>query len=198
MLPDDLYLLSLQAERVRLAIIKIASVKHNKITLSLTQKQYTQDGTIAASQHLPLRQEFVYSLCIAEQLGVLKSIEHIAKSLHESRQPESSLLSLATVEESLEAVSLTGSTCNSLEEEGQKLKDSEPMKMTEDDKSRKDTVCKDTSFTSGPKEKLKSSDFKSETVDSKIKSKAAATDIVTDSGSKKFRYHGAGEGSFLT
>ena len=37
---------------------------------------------MATSQRLPLRSEFVHSLCIAEQLGVLKSIENIAKSLH--------------------------------------------------------------------------------------------------------------------
>jgi hypothetical protein len=145
---------------------------------------------------LPLRQEFVYSLCIAEQLGVLRSIEHIAKSLHERSHPAgSSLSSLATVEESLQAVSSTGS--NSLEDESQNfIKDSEPKKLTEDDTSRKDTACKDGSCTSGPNEKLESSDSKSETVDSKTK--AAATGVAIDSGSKKFRFYGAGEGSFFT
>ncbi len=143
---------------------------------------------------MPLRQEFGHSLCIAEQLGVLSSIEHIAKSLHERSHPAgSSLFSLAAVEESLQAVSSTGS--NSLEEESQKLKDSEPIKLTEDDTSRKDTACEDGSFTSA-NEKLESSDPKNETVNSKTK--AVATGVAIDSGCKKFRYYGAGVGSFFT
>lgn len=46
-----------------------------------------QDGSIASSQYLSLRSEFVHSLCIADQLGVLKSIKHIAKTLHAGSQP---------------------------------------------------------------------------------------------------------------
>lgn len=88
---------------------------------------------------------------------------------------------------SLEAISSTGSSSLG---DGRNLKDSEPIKMTEDDTSQKDSTCEDKSCTSGPNEELKSS--KSETVDSKMK---AAT---TDGGSKKFRYYGAGVGTFLT
>ena len=98
------------------------------------------------------------------------------------------------MEESLQTVNLTGSS-TSPEEESQKLKDSEPKNLTEDDTSRKDTACKDESCTSGSNEKLKSS---SETVDSKTK--AAATGVGIDSRSKTstLRYYGAGVGSFLT
>ena len=47
-----------------------------------------QDGSIDFSQNpLPLRLELVHSLCIAEQLGVLESIKHIAKEIHERDQP---------------------------------------------------------------------------------------------------------------
>ena len=38
-----------------------------------------------------MRSEFVYSLCIAEQLGVLKSIEHLAKTLQARGPPLSPL-----------------------------------------------------------------------------------------------------------
>ena len=48
---------------------------------------YIQDGSVLSSLCLPLRLEFVYSLCIADQLGVLKSIEHIAKTLHRKAHP---------------------------------------------------------------------------------------------------------------
>ena len=98
------------------------------------------------------------------------------------------------MEESLQTVNLTGST--SPEEESQKLKDSEPKNLIEDDASQKDTTCKDESCTSGSNEKLKSSDSKSETVDSKTK--AGATGVAIDSRSKTLRYYGAGVGSFLT
>lgn len=159
---------------------------------------HTQDGTIAASQRLPLRQEFVHSLCIAEQLGVLRSIEHIAKSLHGRRQPGSPS-SMATVEANLEAISTTDNS--SILEDGQKLNEcvhpegvAEPTKASKDDTSQKDSDSEEKSCTSRPNEKLSSS--KSDTVDSKMK--AAATGVVTESGSKKLRYYGAGVGTFLT
>ena len=176
----------------------LASVKCNDVHYysSCTQNfWHTQDGTIATSQHLPLRQEFVHSLCIAEQLGVLKSIEHIAKSLHERSQPGrgSSISSMATVEASLEAIGLTDS--NSLEE-SENCKDSEPAKMAEDETSWRDTACKDEPSNSGPIiDKLKSS--QSETVDSKLKP-AAATIAAIDGGTMVFKYYGAGVGTFLT
>ena len=157
---------------------------------------FIQDGTIATSQHLPLRQEFVHSLCIAEQLGVLKSIEHIAKSLHEQSQPGRglSLSSMATVEASLEAIGLTGS--NSLEE-SKNCKDSETTKMTEDETSWRDTACKDEPSNSGPIiEKLKSS--QSETVATDSKLKPAATIAAIDGRTTEFKYYGVGVGSFLT
>ena len=96
------------------------------------------------------------------------------------------------MEASLEAIRLTGSS--SLED-GKKLKDSESTKMTEDDTNQKDSTCEDKSCISGPNDKLNNSSER-ETVDSKMK--AAATGIAIDSGSKKFRYYGAGVGTFLT
>ena len=169
------------------------TIPHSKF-IKIFLLRCTQDGSIAAAQRLPLRQEFVHSLCIADQLGVLRSIEHIAQERSHRAGPSPS--SVATVEESLQTVNLTGST--SPEEESQKLKDSEPKNLTEDDASQKDTACKDESCTSGSNEKLKSSDSKSETVDSKTK--AAATGVGIDSRSKTstLRYYGAGVGSFLT
>ena len=47
-----------------------------------------QDGSVDSSQQCPLRLELVHSLCIADQLGVLKSIEHIARTLHAENQPQ--------------------------------------------------------------------------------------------------------------
>ena len=147
---------------------------------------------------MPLRQEFVHSLCIADQLGVLRSIEHITKTLHKKSHPsESPLSSLATVEESLQAVSLAGPGSNS-PEESQKFKDSDPTKLTEDDVSQKDTACEDESCTSRSNEKLKSSNSKNETVDLETKAASAATGVAIDSRSKTLRYYGAGVGSFLT
>lgn len=45
------------------------------------------DGIDCCHEAVPLRYEFVHSLCIADQLGVLESIKHIAATHHEMNRP---------------------------------------------------------------------------------------------------------------
>ena len=45
------------------------------------------DGIDCCHEPVPLRYEFVHSLCIADQLGVLESIKHIAATHHEMNRP---------------------------------------------------------------------------------------------------------------
>ena len=132
----------------------------------------------------------------------MKSIEHIAKTLHGRSQP---LSSMATVEASLEAISTTDN--NSLED-GQKLEDhvhpeggktkdmideTEPS-VSEGDMNQRDADCEEKSCSNRPNEKLNLSKS-DESVDSKMKT--AATNTVIDSGSRKLRYYGMGTGTFL-
>ena len=49
-----------------------------------------QDGKSDCLEHLYLREEFVGSLCIADKLGVLRSITVIAKRMHSSQSYSSS------------------------------------------------------------------------------------------------------------
>ena len=125
----------------------------------------------------------------------MKSIEHIAKTLHERSQP---LSSMATVEASLEAISTTDN--NSLEDvhpERGKTKDvmdeTEP-RVSEGDTNQRDTDCEEKSCSDRPNEKLNLSKS-DESVDSKMKT--AATNTAIDSGSRKLRYYGTGAGTFL-
>ena len=49
---------------------------------------HLQNGSIDTSCALALRTEFVHTMCMAQQLGFLKSIEHIARELHSKNAPQ--------------------------------------------------------------------------------------------------------------
>ena len=151
-----------------------------------------QDGRVATSQRLPLREEFVHSMCMADQLGVLKSIEHIAKTLHATTQTQAAGGDRTDCHRQ-EDRDLTTRVSDLVETDQLvpgRLEDSsqlqEEVHLDETEKCDKDSIKPKSSVDQDSNSKNRTSVKTSATADSAINSTA-----------KGLRFHGVGAGTFI-
>ena len=148
-----------------------------------------QDGSIAVSQHLPLREEFVHSLCIADQLGVLRSIEHIVRTLH------------ARTGTQTDARASTETDCESSDHEDQRGEGNDLMtRMDELDLGEHDTKHRDVSEKRDEETvKHKAPLDQDGSSINRTGATSTATSAINSSSSagKKLRFYGVGTGTFF-
>ena len=165
----------------------------------------------------------VHSLCIADQLGVLKSIEHIAKTLHTENQPppppyvsypkpirqgsnsELASNSVTTGKAHLEAVG-TADKCkdNAWSEESKEAEHSNsatPLQPCHMDTGPEQgaTVSKPLVERDGLRRRRKGEERESKAVDLDSEEKVESDAVTTIDTSETFRnvYYGVGAGTFL-
>ena len=150
---------------------------------ALLYTTYMQDGSVATSQRLPLREEFVHSLCIADQLGVLRSIEHIARTLHARTCTQTD-----------------ASTCTKTDRESSEDKQEGEKDLTtclnEVDLGENTSKPRDVSE-KGDEETVKQKAPLDQDSSSINRTDATATSAINSSGGKKLRFYGVGTGTFF-
>ena len=151
-----------------------------------------------------MRSEFVYSLCIAEQLGVLKSIEHLAKRLQARGAP----LSPSTLHDKNHQLEETASTEVSKNTESAEISPDSPTKESDGRDNTGEAELKNDLHTMEKRgregeekltenlEKLNLSPGEPEHSEHRTEA-AVATCANSVSKNTQLRFYGVGAGTFL-